>query len=106
LSSTEVIQRAAAPALQMEIPTAAAAPTLQVEIPTAVAAPALQVEISTSAAEASSLQADLDMAVEPDARSLDSKAARILPEAVAATWVVHRLREILPIASRVPGYSE
>jgi hypothetical protein len=52
------------------------------------------------------LQADLDTAVEADASSLDSKAARILPEAVAATWEVHRLREILSTASRIPGYSE
>jgi hypothetical protein len=29
-----------------------------------------------------------------------------LPKVVAATWKVHRLREILPTALRVPGYSE
>jgi hypothetical protein len=52
------------------------------------------------------LQADLDMVVGEDASSLDLKAARILPEAVAATWEVHQLREILPTASRVSGYSE
>jgi hypothetical protein len=52
------------------------------------------------------LQVDLDTGVGEDARRLHSKAARILPEAVAATWEVHRLREILPTASRVPGYSE
>jgi hypothetical protein len=52
------------------------------------------------------LQADLDMAVGADASSLDPKAARILPEAVVVTWEVHRLWEILPTASRVPGYSE
>jgi hypothetical protein len=34
---------------------------------------------------------------------LDSKVARILPEAVAATWEVHRLREILPTTSREPS---
>jgi hypothetical protein len=52
------------------------------------------------------LQADLDMVVGEDASSLDLKAARILPEVVAATWEVHQLREILPTASRVSGYSE
>jgi hypothetical protein len=49
---------------------------------------------------------DLDTAVGVDTSSLDLKAARIVPEAVAATWEVHQLWEILPIASRVPGYSE
>jgi hypothetical protein len=44
--------------------------------------------------------------VREDARSLDLKAARILSEAVAATWEVHRLWKILPTTSRVPGYSE
>jgi hypothetical protein len=44
------------------------------------------------------LQADLDTTVGADASSLDLKAARILLEAVAATWELHRLREILPIA--------
>jgi hypothetical protein len=52
------------------------------------------------------LQVDLDKGVEEDARSLDPKAARILPEAVTATWEVHRMREILPTTSIVPGYSE
>jgi hypothetical protein len=52
------------------------------------------------------LQADLDKGVGEDARSLDPKKARIPPEAVAATWKVHRLREILPTVSRVPGYSK
>jgi hypothetical protein len=45
----------------------------------------------------------LDMA---DARNLHPVADRSLPEAVAATWKVHRLREILPTASWVPDYSE
>jgi hypothetical protein len=49
---------------------------------------------------------DLDTAVGVDTSSLDLKATRILPEAVAATWEVHQLWEILPTASRVPGYSE
>jgi hypothetical protein len=44
------------------------------------------------------------MAIGADSSSLDPKAVRILPE--AATWEVHRLREILPTASRVPSYSE
>jgi hypothetical protein len=52
------------------------------------------------------LQVDLDKGVEEDARSLDPKAARILPEAVTTTWEVHRMREILPTTSIVPGYSE
>jgi hypothetical protein len=50
------------------------------------------------------LQADPDTAVGADA--LDPKAARILPEAVAATWEVHWLWEILPTALRVSDYSE
>jgi hypothetical protein len=33
------------------------------------------------------LQADLDTAVGADASSLDPKAARILPEVVADTWL-------------------
>jgi hypothetical protein len=52
------------------------------------------------------LQADLDMDVGEDARRLDPKAARILSEVVVAMWEVHQLPEILPTASRVPGYSE
>jgi hypothetical protein len=32
------------------------------------------------------LQGDLDTAIGADAGSLDPKVARILPEAVAATW--------------------
>jgi hypothetical protein len=83
------------------------APAHHEEIPTAAATPALQVEIPTVAiAAVSSLQADLDTAVGADARSLDLKAVRILPEAVSATWEVHWLREILPTTSRVPDYSE
>jgi hypothetical protein len=79
-----------------------------------VAAPAIQVEIPTVAEVASSpdpfvgqecLQADLDMTVGADASSLDLKAARILTDVVAATWEVHRLWVILLAASRVPGYS-
>jgi hypothetical protein len=41
-----------------------------------------------------------------DAGRLDLKAARILPEVVAATWEVHWLREVLPTALRVPDYFE
>jgi hypothetical protein len=51
-------------------------------------------------------KADLNTAVGEDARSLDLKAARILPEAVKATWEMHRLWEILLMASRVTNYSE
>jgi hypothetical protein len=80
-----------------------------------VAAPALQVEIPIALELANTpdpsmgdecLQADLDTAIRADASSLDLKAARILLEGVAVTWEVHRLREILPTTSRVPGYSE
>jgi hypothetical protein len=102
MSSMEAIQWAAVPALLVEIPTTAAAPALQLEIAMAVVAatspdPSLGEE---------GLQADLDMAVGVDASSLDPKSARILLKAVAATWEVHWLREILPTASRVPGYSK
>jgi hypothetical protein len=89
MSSTEAIQRVAAPSLQVEIPKAAAAASSH--------GPFVGEE---------GLQDDLDTTVGADASSLDPKAARILPEAVAATWEVHQLQEILPTASRVPGYSE
>jgi hypothetical protein len=49
---------------------------------------------------------DLDTTVGEGARSLDLKAARILSEAVASKWKVHRLWEILPTTSWVPGYSK
>jgi hypothetical protein len=93
---------AAVPALEVEIPTATVVPTLQVKVPTtAVAAnspdPSMGEEV---------LQADLDTAVGADTSRLDPKAARILLEAMAATWEVHRLRKVLPSASRVPGYSK
>jgi hypothetical protein len=52
------------------------------------------------------LQVDLDTTVGADAKSLDPKVAKILSEAVAATPEVHQLREILPTALRVSGYSE
>jgi hypothetical protein len=87
--SMEAIQRAAAPALQVEIPMA----------PAMASTPNLFVGEEC-------WKADLDMAMGADTRRLDPKAARFLLEAVAATWEVHRLREILPTASRVPGYSE
>jgi hypothetical protein len=49
----------------------------------------------------------LDTAVWADARRLDPKAARILPEEVAATWEVHQLREILlSTIAQVPSYFE
>jgi hypothetical protein len=103
VSSTKAIQRVATSALQVEIPTAAAvAPALKVEIP--------MVAVVASSPDRSvgeeGLQADLDTTIGSDASSLDPKASRILPEAVVATWEMHRLREILPTASRVPGYSE
>jgi hypothetical protein len=72
-------------------------------------------EIPTTAVLASSpglfvweegLQAHLDTTVGADVSSLGPKAARIMPEAVAAMWEVHRLWEILSTTSRVPDYSE
>jgi hypothetical protein len=64
------------------------------------AVPALQVEFPTASVTASTpdpsvddecLQADLDTVVGEDARSMDLKAPRILPEAAVVTWEVHRL---------------
>jgi hypothetical protein len=47
------------------------------------------------------------MAAWADTKNLDPKAARILPAAVAATWEVHRVWEILPFTvAWVPGYCE
>jgi hypothetical protein len=89
MSSTKAIQRAAAPTLQVEIPSVVAS--------TSSLDPSMEEE---------GLQLDLDMTVEADASSLDPKAARILSEAVVAMWEVHRLWEILSTTSRVPGYSE
>jgi hypothetical protein len=89
MSSTEAIQRAETPTLQVEISTMA------------VSASTLDPSVGQKC-----LQVDLDMAVGVDASSLDPKAARILPEMVATTWAVHRLWEVLPTASRVPGYSK
>jgi hypothetical protein len=51
---------------------------LQVEIPTTVVAPTLSIEIPMAAVVASSPDPSMD------ASSLDPKAARILPEVVAA----------------------
>jgi hypothetical protein len=73
VSSTEVIQRAAAPALQVEIPTTSTSASTSTPDPFV---------------GAEGLQADLDMTVGADASSLDPKAARILSEAVTATWEV------------------
>jgi hypothetical protein len=92
VAPTEAIQRAVALALQVEIPAMAVVPALQVEIPMVAVA-------------ASSLQDDQDTAIWADTRSLNPKAARILQEAMAATWEVHRLQEILPTTSRGPIYS-
>jgi hypothetical protein len=51
-------------------------------------------------------KADLDMTMGEDARSLNLWAVKIMSEVVATMWEVHRLRDILPTTSRVPGYSE
>jgi hypothetical protein len=80
----EAIQRAATPALQVEIP--------MVSGSTSTPDPCVGEE---------GLHADLDMAVGADASSLDQKAARILLEAVATMREVQRLQEIIPTASRV-----
>jgi hypothetical protein len=74
VSFTEVFQRVAAPAFQVELPTA----SVTVSNPD----PAVGEECQ---------KADLDMAVGEGARNLDLKAVRILPEAVVATWKVHQL---------------
>jgi hypothetical protein len=102
MSSTKAIQRAAVLALHVKIPTAAVVPTLEVEIPTTV----MMTSSSDPSVREEGLQADLDAVVGADTSSMDLKAVRILSEAVAATWEVHRLREILSTASRVPDYSE
>jgi hypothetical protein len=85
----EAMQRAATPALQVEIPTASVLASTH----------------GPSVGE-QCLQADQDTAIGADASSLDPKAPRILSEAVVAMWEVYQLWEILPTASRVPGYSE
>jgi hypothetical protein len=74
MSSTEAIQRAAASALQVELPTAL--------VTASTPHPYVGEEC---------WMADLDMTVGEDARSLNLKAARILTEVVAATWEVHQL---------------
>jgi hypothetical protein len=75
-------------------------------------APALQVELPTASLTASNpdpavgeecRKAGLDTTVGEGARSLDLKAARILLEAVAGTWKVQQLQEILHMASWVPS---
>jgi hypothetical protein len=65
VSSTKAIQRAATPALQVEIHMASASASTP-----------------DPSVEEEGLQTDLDTAVGVDASSLDPKAARILPEAV------------------------
>jgi hypothetical protein len=90
--STEVFHEVAAPALQV----------VQVELPTMLATiinpdPSVGKECQMT---------DLDTVVEEGARRMDLKAARSLPEVVADTWKVHRLWEILPTISWVPGYSK
>jgi hypothetical protein len=89
VSSTEAIQRPATPTLQVELPTASMV----------ASTPGLSVGEECRKAE-------LDTGVGADTRSLDPKAAKILLEAVAATWKVHQLQDIIPTASRVPDYSE
>jgi hypothetical protein len=73
VSSTEVIQRVAVSALQVEIPTAS------------VTASTLDPSVGEC------LLADLDMGVGEDARRLDPKVARNLPEALADVWEVRRV---------------
>jgi hypothetical protein len=85
----------------MEVIKRAVVHTLQVELPI--------VSVMTSNPDPSVVEcwkANLHMAVGEDARSLDLKVARILPEVVTARWEVHQLWEILPMTSRVPSYSE
>jgi hypothetical protein len=89
----------------MEASQRAAAHAFQVEIPT-VAATAAANSPDLSMGEGG-LQAVLDMATRVDAKSLDPKAARIRSKAVAATWEVHRVREILQsTATHMSGYCE
>jgi hypothetical protein len=87
VSSTEAFQRAAALVLQVELPTTSASNP----------DPGVGEECRN---------VDLDAVVGEGARSLDLLAVRSLPEAVAATWKVHRLQEILPTTLWVPVYSE
>jgi hypothetical protein len=68
---------------------------------------ALQVELPMVSVMAST--PDLSMGEECRKADLDTvvgEEAKILPEAVAATWEVHRLLEILPTTSRVPSHSQ
>jgi hypothetical protein len=88
VTSTETSQRAVAHALLVEIPTMAMA-----------SSPDLSVGEGD-------LHVELDTAAGANARILDPKAARILLEAVAATWEVHQLWEVLlPTVAQVPVYS-
>jgi hypothetical protein len=87
--STEAFQRAATPVLQVGLPTVSVTannPNLAVGEECRIA--------------------DLDTVVGEGVRSVDLKAARILSKVVATMWKVHRLWEILPTTSWVPGYSE
>jgi hypothetical protein len=77
VTSTEVSQRVAVHALLVEIPTAVV-----------VVANSLDPSMGEGG-----LQADLDMTSWTEAKSLEPKVARILLEAVAATWEVHRVWE-------------
>jgi hypothetical protein len=89
MSSMEAIQRVVAPTLQVEIPMASASASTP----------------NTSKGE-ECFQVDLDTAVVIYTNSLHPKAARIMLEAMVATWEVHRLLEIVPTTLRVPDYSE
>jgi hypothetical protein len=63
--------------------------------------------VASKAVGEGGLQAVLDTTAWADAKSLDPKAARIMLKAVAATWEVHQVREILlSTAARVPSYCE
>jgi hypothetical protein len=88
-ASTEAFQRAPAPTLQVELPTASAM--------TSNLDPTVGEECR---------KVDLDTVVWEGTRSLDLKAVGIQAEVVAATWKVHWLREIHNMISWVPGYSE
>jgi hypothetical protein len=86
VSFTEAFQRAVALAFYMEVPTASAA------------ASNLDLTMGKQC-----WKTDLEVA---GARNLHLVAARIELEAVVATWKVARLLKILPMASRLAGYSE
>jgi hypothetical protein len=90
VTSTEASQRVVVHACLVEIPMVAAA--------------ANRPDLSVGEG---GLHAILDTVARADAKSLDPKAARILPKVVVATWEVHQVQEILlSTAARVPSYCE